>query len=256
MKKSIFKKWFNQSQDNLDSIYATPEEIDPNAKPLEGSICRPEPWQATLNTWLPGDSEYWPGHSQLVLRDEDGNYVREYTACGHTPGYNFVSNNCSNASGKAVEKILGGDIDSYLFQTPGDVRDFVAKRGYKPKFVGDWLEIQKRIPALAYPLYPNGHWQQVQNFPVPFGTAMDLQNEDLDKQIDKEKRRFNSIPSIMQQDEQWYEDMKRKHLDKINELESQRYIFRPFVNRAGGKIASSLIPWIQNAPIIQFYSKK
>jgi hypothetical protein len=75
--------------------------------------------------------------------------------------YNLVTNNCSDATRCAVEQIFGEKINPILFTTPGDVQDFVAeKTGQKP------VKEDKGLTSLT--------------FNVPFATAMDLKNKEID----------------------------------------------------------------------------
>ena len=41
------------------------------------------------------------------------------------PDYDLALNNCSHGSGRALEQLAGKKINSVLFNTPGDTRDFM-----------------------------------------------------------------------------------------------------------------------------------
>lgn len=92
----------------------------------------------TLNTYYPGvHPEYdsikggrfkYTGHSELIVPRTSGSPVK-ITATRETPDYNLVTNNCSDATRRALEVVFGQQLNPQLFTTPGDVRDFAIEQG-------------------------------------------------------------------------------------------------------------------------------
>ena len=83
---------------------------------LKPAVVKPKPYLGILNTYYPLISEYpFTGHSELDLYDSDGVFVNHISKYGDNYDYNLVTNNCSDATRRAVEKIFGEKINPYLF---------------------------------------------------------------------------------------------------------------------------------------------
>lgn len=81
---------------------------------------------ALLTTYYPWSEEFpVTGHSTLELVHDSGEYSGFVTSYGTDPWYNFVTNNCSDATREAIESATGKKINPFFFTTPGDVKDFV-----------------------------------------------------------------------------------------------------------------------------------
>ena len=76
-----------------------------------------------LYTYYPLDNDYLIGHSAII-----GNPLPINKTPDH-PTYNLFTNNCSDATGQCLEKIFGKKMNTVLFTTPGDVRDFAIENG-------------------------------------------------------------------------------------------------------------------------------
>lgn len=70
----------------------------------------------------------YTGHSELIVPRTSGSPVI-ITSNMNTPGYNLVTNNCSDATRCALETVFGQQLNPQLFTTPGDVRDFAIEQG-------------------------------------------------------------------------------------------------------------------------------
>lgn len=98
-------------------------------------------YKATLDTYYPIVSKYpLTGHSSLKLSEaekDNGLYTGKYKGIGRidlggqSSKYNLVTNNCSDATGKCLSEVFGIPMDTFLFTTPGDVRDYFIDRGAK-----------------------------------------------------------------------------------------------------------------------------
>lgn len=76
-----------------------------------------------LHTYYPNLRNYPIGHSAIQYRPLGINK-------GMNDGdYNLLTNNCSDATGQCLEKIFGKKMNTVLFTTPGDVRDFAIENG-------------------------------------------------------------------------------------------------------------------------------
>lgn len=86
------------------------------------------------------DDDYkWTGHSQLTspartfIEDPKWNGIMDgidAISINHGPrnsSYNLFTNNCSDATRRALEDISGKTINPFLFTTPGDVKDFAEQ---------------------------------------------------------------------------------------------------------------------------------
>lgn len=97
-----------------------------------------------LNTYYPYVHEWyddkkdqntaWTGHSELLvphnysigLTDTGYDVITKF---GQDSDYNLVTNNCSDETRRALEAVYGKKLNSILFTTPGDVRDFAIENG-------------------------------------------------------------------------------------------------------------------------------
>lgn len=70
-------------------------------------------------------SKYMIGHSSLQSLDNR----KTINTTMKTPGYNLITNNCSDDTGKCLEQIFGKSMDVIGFTTPGDVKDFALENG-------------------------------------------------------------------------------------------------------------------------------
>lgn len=131
--------------------------------------------------------------------------------------YNLVTNNCSDATRRAVEQIFGEKINPTLFTTPGDVQDFVAeKTGQKP------VKEDTGVTSLT--------------FDVPFATAMDLKNKQIDFYIQDYLHKSSEYKKHMKEkNPNWKGDAYDEHVrEAIAAYESKKYKFQPFINKTGG----------------------
>lgn len=196
---------------------------------LEPAVVKPKPVSAVLRTYYPLISEYpFTGHSELQLfeshptRPEIPVYLHQpISRSRRNFDYNLVTNNCSDATRCAVEHVFGEKINPILFTTPGDVQDFVAeKTGQKPVKEG------KGFTSLT--------------FNVPFATAMDLKNQNIDFHIQDRLKWAEKYKKDMERwakfhDRKWNSSKFDKTITKIiEELENQKYKFQPFKNKNGG----------------------
>lgn len=192
---------------------------------LEPAVVKPKPVSAVLRTYYPLISEYpFTGHSELQLfenhptRPEIPVYLHQpISRFSHNFDYNLVTNNCSDATRCAVEQVFGEKINPILFTTPGDVQDFVAeKTGQKPVKEG------KGLTSLT--------------FKVPFATAMDLKNKEIDFYIQDYLHKASEFKKqIKEKNPNWnigdYDENTRK---VVETYENQKYKFQPFKNQKGG----------------------
>lgn len=181
---------------------------------LEPAVIKPEPIKAELNTYYPIVSkDYpWTGHSELILHHAGPQKSSVIVSKGgHNPDYNLVTNNCSDATRCAVEQIYGEKINPFLFTTPGDVRDFLLKKGI------DRVKTKKGM--------------QTQYFEIPFATAMDLRNQEIDRQIEEYKYKASKYKEKeMREHPKWnpaaFDESTQRVIDEYN---SRKYVFRPFL---------------------------
>ena len=189
---------------------------------LEPAVVKPKPYIGELNTYYPVISEYpFTGHSELILYNNDGIYAGHVTKHGTDHDYNLVTNNCSDATRCAVEQVFGKKINPILFTTPGDVQDFVVEQtGSKPH-----LSDRGRTSV---------------TFEIPFATAMDLKNQNIDLRIqnylknaelDKKRIRKEAESNGSTWDSSDYDEATRQ---VIGALENKKYKFQPFKSRSGG----------------------
>lgn len=92
----------------------------------------------TYRPFIDGDYK-WTGHSEL--RSPSRTFIEDPTWNGlthgidaigisHSPrikGYNLFTNNCADATRRALEDISGKRINPFLFTTPGDIKDFAEQ---------------------------------------------------------------------------------------------------------------------------------
>lgn len=86
------------------------------------------PTTLSLQTHYPIVSRYLPGHSVLLGNNENTGDHFIISKRPNNPGYNFVTNNCSDDTRKALEAATGNMIRPFLFTTPGDVQDFFRQQ--------------------------------------------------------------------------------------------------------------------------------
>lgn len=179
---------------------------------LEPSVIKPAPIKAELKTYYPFISKYpWTGHSELILKNVSPeqrsiNVTRDWDS----HDYNLVLNNCSDATRCAIEQVYNEKVNPFLFTTPGDVRDFLLKKGV------DKVKTDKGVDT--------------QYFEIPFATAMDIKNQVIDQSINDYKARAKKIKKDMQKFPQWQSTSYDKSVaNNIEKQEASKYVFQPFV---------------------------
>ena len=189
---------------------------------LEPAIVKPTPIKAELNTYYPVVSKYpWTGHSELILHNTGPQKSSVIiTRGGYNSDYNLITNNCSDSTRCAVEQIYNEKINPILFTTPGDVRDFLLKKGIDKIKTGNGVESQY--------------------FEIPFATAMELRNKNIDYQIQDYLKKAEDHKKDMEKlakshNRKWnssgYDESTAK---VVQELEKRKYKFQPFKNKNGG----------------------
>jgi hypothetical protein len=72
------------------------------------------------------DGDYkWTGHSSIIF---NGLSISKNF---DDKDYNLVTNNCSDATKQALEIVFNKKLNTGLFTTPGNVRDFAIQNGGK-----------------------------------------------------------------------------------------------------------------------------
>lgn len=80
-----------------------------------------------LHTYYPTLSGKFPvGHSKITYAP---NASLQVNTKPNYIGYNFVTNNCSDDTGKCLEAVFQKDMNTFGFTTPGDVLDFAKQNG-------------------------------------------------------------------------------------------------------------------------------
>lgn len=184
---------------------------------LEPSVVKPAPYKGVLNTYYPLISTYPTGHSSLNLYNSDGKIVVSINKSGRDHDYNFVTNNCSDATRRAVEQIFNEKINPFLFTTPGDVQDFVAeKTGQNP--------------------VKEDTGKTTLEFNIPFATAMDLRNQNMNYRIHDYLYKAKEYKKKQQKENpDWDSSSFDAHTKRVIETyENQKYKFQPFKNKNGG----------------------
>lgn len=204
-------------EEDIDNTDITSGDSD-NGAPIYGgeldpAIVKPAPVKAELRTYYPIISKYpYTGHSELrIYGNGPSNRPTVISSGGYHPDYNLVTNNCSDATRCAVEQIYGEEINPFLFTTPGDVRDFLLEKGVD--------------------IYRKSKGQDSQYFEIPFATAMDLKNKEIDDRIyqqvieaeEDKKREQKKHPNRKSTK---YDEFHRK---VVGMLENEKYKFQPFV---------------------------
>lgn len=97
---------------------------------------------ASLDTYYPFFSKEYPftGHSRLGIMAKDNDGYRSYVIdkSSENKGYNLLTNNCSDATRRALEKTFNKKLNRFLFTTPGAVQDFALKELHGiPEIKGD-----------------------------------------------------------------------------------------------------------------------
>lgn len=185
---------------------------------LEPAVVKPAPLYGVLNTYYPVISKFpFTGHSELQIVDFGWDKALTISKYGTDYDYNLVTNNCSDATRCAVEKIFGEKINPILFTTPGDVQDFVAeKTGQKP--------VKKDVGQTSL------------GFNVPFATAMDLKNQTLDFYIQDYLHKAAKMKKQMKEENpNWNSaSFDLSTAEVIQRYKDQKYKFQPFKNKNGG----------------------
>jgi hypothetical protein len=204
------KKDYNSFGDGGDT---KTDEESIYIKELEPAVVKPAPYKGILNTYYPIISAYPTGHSELDLYDSYGLRVDHISKLLNNHDYDFVTNNCSDATRCAVEQIFNEKINPFLFTTPGDVQDFVAKK-------------TRQIPVMK------DIGQTVLEFNIPFATAMDLKNQNIDYRIRDYLYKSEEYKKEQQQENpNWDSSGFDEHVKKVIEnYENQKYKFQPFVD--------------------------
>lgn len=90
-----------------------------------------------LDTYYPIISKDYraTGHSKLTvpINDGDPNWGIEVDKGGKNKDYNLVTSNCSDKTLEYLNKIFNKKESTFLFTTPGDVKDFAEELGGKTK---------------------------------------------------------------------------------------------------------------------------
>lgn len=151
------------------------------------------PTTLSLQTHYPIVSRYLPGHSVLFgCNDNTGDHF-VISKRPNDPGYNFVTNNCSDDTRKALEAATGNMIRPFLFTTPGDVQDFFRQQ------YPDFKERKSR----------NGVKTLTANVsPIEFSRAKEIADSLSD--INREKRR--------QDLKRWYQEALRRRVNNKDSL--------------------------------------
>lgn len=131
--KEVALRW---TKDLVDSY---PESYYLEGPTLPEVTVKPDPNSmstALLTTYYPWSVEFpVTGHSTLELIHDDEGSSGFVTAYMSDPWYNFITNNCSDATRNAIESATGKKINPMFFTTPGDVKDFVENNlGGKSKY--------------------------------------------------------------------------------------------------------------------------
>ena len=184
---------------------------------LEPAVVKPAPYKGVLNTYYPIISAWPTGHSVLNLYDSNGVYVDHISKYKDNHDYDFVTNNCSDATRCAVEQIFNEKINPILFTTPGDVQDFVTEKTR-----------QKPVKRDA--------GQTVLEFNIPFATAMDLKNQNIDYRIrDYLYKAAKRKEQMKKANPNWSSaSFDLTTAEVIQRYKDQKYKFQPFKNKNGG----------------------
>lgn len=220
-----------------------PEDYSVYGGQLPGVTVKPDPNSMStvrLYTYYPGTSRYrFTGHS--ALSTEGGNSI---DVKSDDQGYNFVFNNCSDATRRALEFATGKKLDPHLFTTPGDVKDFAESLGGKTyKHKNGFTTTVLQLPT-----------KDVRNI-AKYSKYLKKKEDDADQQkkykwhnalenawdLKRNNKYFKNIP-IVKYDRGIlkYEDGKvpyQKYLDATADPQNGRYMQQA--------------PW--NHPVIQFF---
>lgn len=144
LRRRLRKRKFEDGKD--EEIVELPEvRVDTEGNVIaddgrKGTVRLPDitvrPTYLDLYTYYPLVSDYITGHSVLrgVKDTSGGMYINHNDGSFYisrkpeNAGYNFVTNNCSDATREALEAATGNKINPYLFTTPGDVQDFFKEQ--------------------------------------------------------------------------------------------------------------------------------
>lgn len=96
------------------------------------TVVSPKTGKLILRTHYPGFFSEYPftGHSEIdLIPDYDYNYMRNLSMGMDDGGYNFVTNNCSDATRTLLEELFNSKMDYWFFNTPGDTKSFAHNLG-------------------------------------------------------------------------------------------------------------------------------
>ena len=134
--KKVWNYDDQQAMKFVHDIYQIfPDHYEVYAGELPEVVVKPDPnskSQVTLTTYYPMVSAYpYTGHSKL--KTEGGNII---DVKSNDVGYNLITNNCSDATRKALEMASGKKMNNWFFTTPGDVKDFAEQLGGRTFYPG------------------------------------------------------------------------------------------------------------------------
>lgn len=134
---------------------------------------KPTQMYAVLNTYYPFISKYSKtGHSELITPAG-----RTISTGGSDKNYNLFCNNCSDATGVALQKAFNKKLNSKLFTTPGDVKDFAEdlgaiysspsskhnQKGAKTQFIPVDIKQARELEFQADSIYRDGMGMPIQS---------------------------------------------------------------------------------------------
>lgn len=134
---------------------------------------KPTQMYAVLNTYYPFISKYSKtGHSELITPAG-----RTISTGGSDKNYNLFCNNCSDATGTALQKAFNKKLNSKLFTTPGDVKDFAEdlgaiysspsskhnQKGAKTQFIPVDIKQARELEFQADSIYRDGMGMPIQS---------------------------------------------------------------------------------------------
>lgn len=134
---------------------------------------KPTQMYAVLNTYYPFISKYSKtGHSELITPAG-----RTISTGGSDKNYNLFCNNCSDATGAALQKAFNKKLNSKLFTTPGDVKDFAEdlgaiysspsskhnQKGAKTQFIPVDIKQARELEFQADSIYRDGMGMPIQS---------------------------------------------------------------------------------------------
>lgn len=134
------------------------------------------PYKVRLDTYRPFNKRNFIGHSQMFMTSPDpsvrGGMINTRM---EDNGYNIVTSNCSDDTDCILTNLFNKPNDTFLFTTPGDVRDFFIDNGA----VEDYSE-GRRLIKKRYPYTYQSHTMNV---------TKDQYERGIDKLLEIRKRR-------------------------------------------------------------------